>query len=127
MTTTMFAKEVGSNFNDVLTKLADGYEIKVLSEENSPIAMITPLSSEETKGKRDLFGFAGILKGMDLPTDKKELRRIYHERLLGWYKRISWLYYYKKHQRFWKKQSKSNFAEWFFKFDSGLILFQKLL
>ena len=85
MTKTMFAKEVGSNFDEVLTKLADGYEIKVLSEENSPIAMITPCSVNGYKNddEKDLFGFGGILKGMDLPTDKKELRRIYHERLLG--------------------------------------------
>ena len=85
MTKTMFAKEVGSNFDEVLTKLADGYEIKVLSEENSPIAMITPCSSNRKRYREgeDLLGLGGILKGMDLPTDKKELRRIYHERLLG--------------------------------------------
>jgi len=85
MVKTMFVKEVESNFDEVLTKLADGYEIKVLSEENSPIARITPCYSKESKNneKKDLFGYCGILKGMNLPDDKKELRRIYHERLLG--------------------------------------------
>ena len=34
-------------------------------------------AQEESK---DLFGFGGILKGLDLPTDKKELRKIYYER-----------------------------------------------
>lgn len=85
MTTTMFAKEIGSDFNNVLTKLADGYEIKVLSEENSPIAMITPCSAKENiYNKGDLLGLGGILKGM-IPSsvDKKEIRRIFHENNLS--------------------------------------------
>jgi antitoxin (DNA-binding transcriptional repressor) of toxin-antitoxin stability system len=83
MTTTMFAKDVENNFGTVLTKLAAGYVIKVLSEKNAPIAMITPLSEEQEVNQEDLFGFGGIIKGMDIPEDKKELRRIHHERLFG--------------------------------------------
>ncbi|MCL1947992.1 MAG: hypothetical protein FWF51_12720 [Chitinivibrionia bacterium] len=47
-------------------------ETKVLTNKKSLIA-----AKEENK---DLFGFGGILKGLDLPTDKKELRKIYYER-----------------------------------------------
>jgi len=48
------------------------HETKVLSEKKSSITV-----REENK---DLFGFGGVLKGLDLPTDKKELRKIYYER-----------------------------------------------
>ena len=48
-------------------------ETKVLSDKKLSVA-----AKEETK---DLFGFGGILKGLDLPTDKKELRKIYKEEI----------------------------------------------
>ena len=38
------------------------------------------LESKKQKRTEDLFGFGGILKGLDLPTNKKELRSVYHER-----------------------------------------------
>jgi prevent-host-death family protein len=81
MATTMFVNEVKNDFSGVLSKLADGYEIKVLSDNNLPIAVIMPYPSYEKKQEEveDLFGFGGILKGLDLPTDKKELRKVYHE------------------------------------------------
>lgn len=81
MTATMFANEVEKNFNNVLAKVANGYEIWVLSDENSPIAMITPCRQANRKqdSSEDLLGFGGILKGLDIPADKKKLRKVYYE------------------------------------------------